>query len=272
MAQMEKGSFLIGLKYKKQIDGLSDESAGKLLKALMAHELGESCELHDGRTEMLYSIMADEQDENRRKYDETCEKRQRAGAAGGKAKEANAKPDKQKLAKEANASIASQSKQMPPDNDSDCECEYEGDREKEHKDFCPEPLQASAPESKSSSVISLVLNDKSLYPVTAEQAKRWAELFPGVDIMQQLRNMAAWLESNPGRRKTKRGIQKFITGWLSREQDRSKGTFKPPTPVKPEIPQAPVPQELPPGKTWAEVYNDHPADIEPGMSWEDLVE
>lgn len=266
---MEKGSFLIGLKYKKQIDGLTDESAGKLLKALMAHELGESCELHDGRTEMLYSIMADEQDENRKKYEEKCKSKQEAGAMGGLAKAAKAKSEKGSLANVASASCAN--KDIANLHDNDCDCDYEGDKEKEHKDFCPEPLQASVPESKSPPVISLILNDKSLYPVTAEQVKRWAELFPGVDIMQQLRNMAAWLESNPGRRKTKRGIQKFITGWLSREQDRSKGIFKPPTPVKPEIPQAPVPQELSPGKTWAEVYNDHPADIEPGMSWEDLV-
>lgn len=34
----------------------------------------------------------------------------------------------------------------------------------------------------------------------------------------------------------------------------------------------PVPQELPPGKTWADVYGDHPNEFVPGMNWEDLVE
>ena len=32
--------------------------------------------------------------------------------------------------------------------------------------------------------------------------------------------MAAWLESNPTKRKTKNGILRFCNGWLSREQDK----------------------------------------------------
>ena len=41
-----------------------------------------------------------------------------------------------------------------------------------------------------------------------------------VDIMQELRNMKGWCNSNPTKRKTKRGILRFINGWLSREQDK----------------------------------------------------
>ncbi len=32
--------------------------------------------------------------------------------------------------------------------------------------------------------------------------------------------MRGWLLSNKDRRKTRRGISRFITSWLSREQDR----------------------------------------------------
>lgn len=49
----------------------------------------------------------------------------------------------------------------------------------------------------------------------------WQTLYPGVDIMQQLRNMRGWLEANPTRRKTKRGIKRFIVNWLGKEQNRS---------------------------------------------------
>lgn len=45
-------------------------------------------------------------------------------------------------------------------------------------------------------------------------------LYPAVDVRQELRNQVGWLMSEPRRRKTRRGIKKFITGWLSREQDR----------------------------------------------------
>ncbi len=34
--------------------------------------------------------------------------------------------------------------------------------------------------------------------------------------------MRAWLDSNPTRRKTRRGIERFINNWLSRSQDSAK--------------------------------------------------
>lgn len=69
-------------------------------------------------------------------------------------------------------------------------------------------------------VIELPLNDGSLYPVTKEQCQEWAGLYPAVDVIQQLRNMLGWLNSNPSRRKTKAGIKRFVNSWLSKEQDK----------------------------------------------------
>ena len=68
--------------------------------------------------------------------------------------------------------------------------------------------------------IELVLNTGALYHISKEKADRWRELYPSVDVSQELRNMAAWLESNPTKRKTKNGILRFCNGWLSREQDK----------------------------------------------------
>ena len=48
----------------------------------------------------------------------------------------------------------------------------------------------------------------------------WQELYPAVDILQELRKMKGWLLSHPKKRKTRRGIKGFITGWLAREQDK----------------------------------------------------
>ena len=48
----------------------------------------------------------------------------------------------------------------------------------------------------------------------------WTELYPNVDILQELKKMKGWCNANPTKRKTKRGILRFINGWLSREQDR----------------------------------------------------
>lgn len=78
-----------------------------------------------------------------------------------------------------------------------------------------EPQAASAPPA-----IVLPLNDGSEYPVSVEQCQEWAGLYPAVDVMQQLRGMKGWLDANPDRRKTKRGINSFIVRWLAKEQDK----------------------------------------------------
>lgn len=52
----------------------------------------------------------------------------------------------------------------------------------------------------------------------------WEETYPAVDVRQELRKMAAWLDSNPSKRKTRRGVERFINNWLSRQQDRG-GTY-----------------------------------------------
>lgn len=76
-------------------------------------------------------------------------------------------------------------------------------------------------EEKEPPVISLILNTGEMFGVYEEDIKRWAALYPALDIMQELRKMCGWLESNPKNRKTKAGIKKFINAWLSRAQDKA---------------------------------------------------
>ena len=71
-------------------------------------------------------------------------------------------------------------------------------------------------------VITITLNDKSEYPIYQHMIDEWIELYPNVDVMQELRNMKGWCNANPERRKTKRGILRFIVGWISRKQDKPK--------------------------------------------------
>ena len=88
--------------------------------------------------------------------------------------------------------------------------------------------ELEAPDRKKA--ISLTLNDKSEYWIYGDQVEQWSQLFPGVDVMQELRKMKSWLDSNPSRRKTKKGILRFVNGWLSKEQD--KGRVEHSKPVK----------------------------------------
>lgn len=45
-------------------------------------------------------------------------------------------------------------------------------------------------------------------------------LFPAIDVREQLRAMRAWLIARERQRKTKAGMKKFVTGWLTRQQDK----------------------------------------------------
>ena len=70
------------------------------------------------------------------------------------------------------------------------------------------------------SVITITLNDKSEYPIYKSMIDEWIELYPNVDVLQELRKMKGWANANPTKRKTRRGILRFINSWLSKEQDR----------------------------------------------------
>lgn len=83
----------------------------------------------------------------------------------------------------------------------------------------------TAAEPKQEFVISLMLNDKTLYGITQENIDHWRELYPVVDVLQELKKMQGWIESNPNKRKTKNGIKRFITNWLSKTQDKGGVSF-----------------------------------------------
>lgn len=68
--------------------------------------------------------------------------------------------------------------------------------------------------------ILLSLVDKTDYDVPLSKIEEWKEAYPAVDIEPELKKMSAWLNANPSRKKTRRGINRFINTWLSREQDK----------------------------------------------------
>ena len=94
-----------------------------------------------------------------------------------------------------------------------------------------EPEPASTPP-----VAELLLNDGSLYPVYQPDVDKWAGLYPAVDVPAELRKMVGWCDANPKKRKTKGGVQRFINGWLAKEQDKggTAGTREKPAPSAPE--------------------------------------
>lgn len=78
----------------------------------------------------------------------------------------------------------------------------------------PEPAKA-APVA----VIGLPTASDGDFPIVEADVVEWATAYPGVDVRQQLAAMRSWLIANPTRRKTKRGMRKFVVAWLDRRQN-----------------------------------------------------
>lgn len=104
---------------------------------------------------------------------------------------------------------------LPAHSDGEKEIEKEIEIEKDIS-LCSE-VETSKPEN----FISLPLvTGSGFFDVSYSYLNSLRELYPAVDVEQEFRNMRGWLDSNPTKRKTARGIKRFITGWLSREQDK----------------------------------------------------
>lgn len=48
----------------------------------------------------------------------------------------------------------------------------------------------------------------------------WQRAYPAIDVHQELAAMESWCDANPTRRKTAKGIKRFVNSWLARAQDK----------------------------------------------------
>lgn len=56
---------------------------------------------------------------------------------------------------------------------------------------------------------------------TQEDLDRWTEAYPALNIATELRQMEAWIQANPQRRKTASGMPRFVVNWLNRSQNKA---------------------------------------------------
>ncbi|ENM3902060.1 helix-turn-helix domain-containing protein [Vibrio cholerae] len=89
------------------------------------------------------------------------------------------------------------------------------------KDLVPSELETDKPAEPV--LFEIPLKGKSsIHGVTQSELFEYRELYPAVDVAQQIRNMIGWCKANPTRQKTAQGIKRFIHAWLSKEQDRGR--------------------------------------------------
>jgi hypothetical protein len=78
-----------------------------------------------------------------------------------------------------------------------------------------EPL-SNTPSPSPSLFPLLILDDGSEFEVSPEFAAECRSAYPKIDLVTELTKMRIWLVANPANRKTRRGITKFINGWLAK--------------------------------------------------------
>ncbi len=69
-------------------------------------------------------------------------------------------------------------------------------------------------------VAAIILNNGKEWRPDTTLFAEYVRLYPNVDVKQQFNEMRGWCISNPQKRKTLRGVKRFVNGWLSRAQDR----------------------------------------------------
>lgn len=106
---MKKDSFILYTEQKAIIDKLTDEQAGKLIKAIYEYVATNKMPQLDSILDLVMTPFMTALDRNKEKYEETCKRRALAGAKGGK----------QKVANVANASKCKQNVANVADNDND---------------------------------------------------------------------------------------------------------------------------------------------------------
>lgn len=66
--------------------------------------------------------------------------------------------------------------------------------------------------------IFMVLEDGTFYDVLPDKLAMWQRAYPDLDVERELYQMASWCDANRSKRKSRRGVEKFINGWLNRSQ------------------------------------------------------
>lgn len=193
------------------MDLLSDEEVGRLFRAALLYARdGVEITLSD-KERLVFASWRSQIDRDKAAWKAKSESLSKAGKRGASARWDNGKA-KPSMARNGQA-IPSQARHGLNGQEKDKKKDKEKD--KDNKVFCTEPQSASVPP-----VVELPLNDGSHFDIFQGQVDEWKTLYPAVDVPQALRSMRGWLLANPKKRKTKAGVLRFVTAWLSREQDK----------------------------------------------------
>ena len=73
--------------------------------------------------------------------------------------------------------------------------------------------------SQEGETVSIPVDDGGEHAIPAETIAEFRAAYPRIDVLAELRKARAWCVANPAKRKTRRGVGKFASSWLSRANE-----------------------------------------------------
>ena len=207
-----KKSFILYLTQRPTFDGLTDEDAGRLIKTIFSYVCDEHPE-PDGIIKYAFEIIKPVLKADLVKYEDI----RKAKSDGGKKHTGNQYTLKDKGTKRNTMEDTSKN----GTNGTVIDIVNVIDNVIDNNNIESKDSSAAISQDISQAVIILPCLSNYNHPIFEEDIKHYKELYPAVDILQELKKMLGWLESNPSNRKTKTGIKAFITRWLSKVQDKA---------------------------------------------------
>ena len=193
---------------------LPDEEAGRLFKSLFPYGR-ESIKPNfedNPALAMAFDILSMAIDRGKEKYAERCEKNRKNISKRWNAEDTTVYDRIQSNTKDTTVYDRVPYKKKYKEKE-----KYKNKKkDKDINTISSEPETAPSQQSG----ICIPLNDNSTYDVPLDKIDIGENTYPAVDVEQELRKMVAWSHSNPTKRKTRRGVDRFINSWLAREQDR----------------------------------------------------
>lgn len=178
----DKQSFIIYKSFYEPIKDLKDEDLGKLFRAIYQYQITNEIPNLDANLKMAFMFFKNQFDVDDDKYERIVERNKLNGAKGGR-------PSKT----EKTHSVISQPKKPDNDNENDIDNDI---------------------------FITLLTKDKGEYPITNDIVEKFQKTYPYTNVMQELNKMSSWLLANTNKRKTSRGMLRFVNNWLSRQDEK----------------------------------------------------
>ena len=198
-----------------EIEPMSDEETGQLFRWILEY-VNDLHPIVPKNIKYAVAQVKKALDEDLERYKEKCKKNKENINKRWHSNENNNIPNNTNEYERIPSNTKNTDKDIDKDKDKDIEVSKDTNINVSfNKETTPEATKIMPPV-----VITLPCLKGYNHPIYEDDIKHYQELYPAVNVHQELKLMLGWLESNPTNRKTKNGIKSFITRWLSKKQDK----------------------------------------------------